>query len=157
MWCVIKTKRPQRQNFIINNKCNNSSHIPSYHNQDKQIKDLECPNCQELSAQVVQLKEALLKATKLQLKTASQRYTIPRWQNQPHVQVCIEKQALADIFASFLRDRGVHIAVSKGYSGWSFLYNNCMRLQQIINDSGEQIHILYFGDLDSLIYRVYLN
>ena len=35
--------------------------------QDNQIKaDLECPNCQELNTQVVQLKEALLKATKLQ-------------------------------------------------------------------------------------------
>jgi hypothetical protein len=80
---------------------------------------------------------------------ASRTYEIPRWYNQLHyVEVWIEKQALADTFSSFLRGRDVHIAVNKGYSSWTFLHDNCMRLKQIIDDTGKQIHILYFGDFD---------
>ena len=58
------------------------------------------------------------------LKEASQSYTIPRWYKRPHyVEVWIEKP--------FLKDRDVMIVVNRGYSGWSFLYENCMRLQEI--------------------------
>jgi hypothetical protein len=72
----------------------------------------------------------------------------PRWYKQPHyVEVWIEKQALADTFSSFLRGRDVRIVVNHGYSGWSFLYENCMRLLDI-KRIGKEIHILYFGDFD---------
>lgn len=82
------------------------------------------------------------------LKKASQNYTIPRWHKQLHyVEVWIEKQALADTFSSFLRGRDVRIAVNRGYSSWSFLYENCTRLLKV-KDSGKEIHILYFGDFD---------
>jgi len=57
------------------------------------------------------------------------------------------KQALADTFASFLKSRDVRIVVNRGYSGWSFLYENCMRLLEV-KRSGKEIHILYFGDFD---------
>lgn len=43
--------------------------------------------------------------------------------------------------------RDVRITVNRGYSGWSFLYENCMRLLEI-KRSGKEIHILYFGDFD---------
>ena len=82
------------------------------------------------------------------LKNASQSYMIPRWHRQPHyVEVWIEKQALADTFSSFLKGRDVRIVVNRGYSGWSFLYENCMRLRKV-KRSGKEIHILYFGDFD---------
>lgn len=82
------------------------------------------------------------------LKNASQTYTIPRWYRQPnYVEVWIEKQALADTFSSFLEGRDVKIVVNKGYAGWSFLYENCKRLNKI-DTAGKQIHVLYFGDLD---------
>lgn len=82
------------------------------------------------------------------LKNASQNYTVPRWYKQPHyVEVWIEKLALADTFSSFLKGRDVRITVNRGYSGWSFLYENCMRLLEI-KRSGNEIHILYFGDFD---------
>jgi hypothetical protein len=82
------------------------------------------------------------------LKNASQNYTVPRWYKQPHyVEVWIEKLALADTFSSFLKGRDVRITVNRGYSGWSFLYENCMRLLEI-KRSGKEIHILYFGDFD---------
>lgn len=82
------------------------------------------------------------------LKRASTNYTIPRWYNQQHyVEIWIEKLALADTFHSFLKDRQVKIVVNKGYAGWSFLYDNCKRLQRI-RSTGKDIHILYFGDFD---------
>jgi hypothetical protein len=82
------------------------------------------------------------------LKQASQNYTVPRWHKQLHyVEVWIEKQALADTFSSFLRSCDVRIVVNRGYSGWSFLYENCMRLLEV-KRSGKEIHILYFGDFD---------
>ena len=82
------------------------------------------------------------------LRNAAQNYTIPRWYKQPHyVEVWIEKLALADTFSSFLKGRDVRITVNRGYSGWSFLYENCMRLLEI-KRSGKEIHILYFGDFD---------
>lgn len=68
------------------------------------------------------------------LKDAPYRYqyTIPRWHNQKHhVEVWIEKQALADTFQSFLEDRQVNIVVNKGYASWSFLYDNCERLRML--------------------------
>lgn len=86
------------------------------------------------------------------LKNAPQAYTIPRWHKQPHyVEIWIEKLALTNTFSSFLGGRDVKIAVNKGYSGWSFLHDNCMRLQGIIDRSKKQqnhVHILYFGDFD---------
>ena len=82
------------------------------------------------------------------LKNASQNYSVPRWYKQPHyVEVWIEKQALAATFSSFLRGRDVRIVVNRGYSGWSFLYENCIRLLDI-KRIGKEIHILYFGDFD---------
>lgn len=82
------------------------------------------------------------------LKNAPKTYTIPRWYKQPHyIEIWIEKLALASTFSSFLNGRDVKIVVNKGYSGWSFLHDNCMRLQRIIDRSKRQqnqVHILYF-------------
>lgn len=75
-------------------------------------------------------------------------YRLGRWYNQPeYVEVWIEKDALASTFNSFLRKQDVYIAVNKGYSSWTFLYDNAMRLQEKVDDN-KNIHILYFGDFD---------
>jgi len=82
------------------------------------------------------------------LKNAYMTYKVPRWCKQPHyVEVWIEKAALAATISSFLDGRDVRIAVNKGYSGWTFLYENCMRLREK-RDEGKKIHVLYFGDFD---------
>jgi hypothetical protein len=83
------------------------------------------------------------------LRNAPQSYTVPRWYKQPqYVEVSIEKQALADTFISFLKDRQVKVAVNKGYASWSFLYENCKRLQEVNRKTGKKINVLYFGDFD---------
>jgi hypothetical protein len=83
------------------------------------------------------------------LKNAPQSYTVPRWHKQPqYVEVWIEKQALADTFISVLKDRQVKVAVNKGYASWSFLYDNCKRLQQINRKTSKNINVIYFGDFD---------
>lgn len=73
-------------------------------------------------------------------------YKIGRWYNQPeYVEVWIEKDAMASTFMSILQDVEVPIAVNKGYSSWTFLYNNAQRLLQ---HTDQNIHVLYFGDFD---------
>lgn len=82
------------------------------------------------------------------LKSAHKIYKVPRWHGQKnYVEIWIEKQALADTIKSFLGDREVNIAVNKGFAGWSFIYDNCKRLQKI-KIKGKSIHILYMGDFD---------
>lgn len=82
------------------------------------------------------------------LKNAAYEYQVPRWHKQPcYVEVWIEKQALADSFSSFLEDKEVRIIVNRGYSGYSFLYQNCGRISRIIRE-GKEVKILYFGDFD---------
>lgn len=82
------------------------------------------------------------------LKNAPFNYQVPRWHGQPYyVEVWIEKQALADTFQNFLRDRQVRIAVNRGYSGYSFLFENCRRVAGELRQ-GKRVRILYFGDLD---------
>ena len=83
------------------------------------------------------------------LKNVPQSYTVPRWHKQPqYVEVWIEKQALADTFISFLKERQVKVAVNKGYASWTFLYDNHKRLQQLTKKTGKNINVLYFGDFD---------
>ena len=57
------------------------------------------------------------------------------------------KATLAATFKLFLQDLDVRLAVHRGYSSWTFLYENCARLQEKYEE-GKEIHVLYFGDFD---------
>lgn len=75
-------------------------------------------------------------------------YKMHRWYGQPnYVEVWIEKDAMASTFDSFLGDAGVNIAVNKGYSSWTFLYENAQRLKRQ-QDAGKNVTVLYSGDYD---------
>lgn len=83
-----------------------------------------------------------------QLKNAAKTYRVPRWYGQPrYVEVWVEKAAQAKNLASILRDKEILIAVNRGYSSWSFIFENCQRLYNLLKE-GKQIHVLYFGDFD---------
>jgi hypothetical protein len=82
------------------------------------------------------------------LKNAAKTYKVPRWYGQPHyLEVWVEKAAQAKNLENILKDREVLIAVNRGYSSWSFIFENCQRLWSLLKE-GKQIHILYFGDFD---------
>lgn len=89
-----------------------------------------------------------------ELKNGSENYMkecVPRWYKQPnYVEAWIEKTALEGTFERFLEGRDVRIVPNRGYSGWSFLYDNCRELKKVLNrdDSVKRIYILYFGDFN---------
>lgn len=80
--------------------------------------------------------------------TKEPSYYLGRWYNQPeYVEVWIEKDAMSSTILSFLKDMDVYIAVNKGYSSWTFLHDNAMRLLEQ-QEAGKQVHVLYCGDFD---------
>lgn len=74
--------------------------------------------------------------------------SVKRWADQPTIaEIWIEKEALARTIASWTQHLGVQIRVNKGYSSWTFLYENCRQLQGYLRNH-EKIVIFYLGDLD---------
>lgn len=71
-----------------------------------------------------------------------------RWANQPNiVEVWVEKEALAKTISAWLGDKSIIIRVNRGYSSWTFIYNNIRELSEIIGRH-EKVVILYLGDFD---------
>jgi len=70
------------------------------------------------------------------------------WAEQPVVpEVWVEKDALASTLDNWLWDLHVNIRVNRGYSSWTFIYENVRELRDIL-ESHEKVVILYCGDLD---------
>jgi hypothetical protein len=78
------------------------------------------------------------------------RATVSRWADQPTIaELWIEKEALAKTIAAWTESYNVQIRVNKGYSSWTFLYENCRQLKSYLRDEyHEKIVIFYLGDLD---------
>jgi len=71
---------------------------------------------------------------------------VGKWAKQPTiVEIWIEKDALAKTVEAWVDD--VKIRVNKGYSSWTFIYNNVQEILQLLNEH-ERLVILYLGDLD---------
>lgn len=70
------------------------------------------------------------------------------WANQDKlVEIWIEKEALAATFSAWLLDKNVLIRVNRGYSSWTFIYNNIREITEIL-DRHEKVVIFYCGDHD---------
>lgn len=70
------------------------------------------------------------------------------WARQPvTVELWIEKDALAATFDSWLRDLEITIRVNRGYSSWTFIYENVQSLKDKLAVH-DKIVVLYAGDLD---------
>lgn len=70
------------------------------------------------------------------------------WAKQPVVpEIWIEKDALATTVQNWVRDLSVNIRVNRGYSSWTFIYENVRELKEILREH-DRIVILYCGDLD---------
>jgi len=76
------------------------------------------------------------------------KFEYGRWADQPNiVEVWVEKEALAPTLATWLGDKTTIIRVNRGYSSWTFIYNNVCELAEII-ENHDRVVILYLGDHD---------
>jgi hypothetical protein len=71
-----------------------------------------------------------------------------RWYKQKNlVEIWIEKEALSSTISNWVESHYIRIRVNKGYSSWTFIYNNVEQLKQLLQYH-DKIIILYLGDLD---------
>lgn len=87
------------------------------------------------------------------LKHANETYELPRWTGQEHyVEVWCEKLTFArSTLEPILVGTEVYLAVNRGFSSWTFLYECASRLSDLIRQTKQDkasIHIKYFGDFD---------
>lgn len=74
-------------------------------------------------------------------------YNMPRWKDQNyHVEVWVEKEALAGLFQEITDDKYVRLAVCRGYPSVTFLHEAYEFLEGVEDE--KEIVILYFGDFD---------
>jgi len=75
-------------------------------------------------------------------------FYVEKWHEQPIVpEIWVEKEALAETLYNWTRGLGVKIRVNKGYSSWTFLWENINELQKVL-EKHEKVVILYCGDYD---------
>lgn len=73
-------------------------------------------------------------------------YTENFWRDQDsYVEVWLEKQSLASVFAPICRELNVRLEATRGDWSDSKVYEACQRLIPHLND-GRDVRILYFGD-----------
>jgi len=75
-------------------------------------------------------------------------FYVERWAEQPIVcEVWIEKEALSSTLYSWIGNLNVPIRVNRGYSSWTFIYNNVKNLRWTL-EKHDKVIIYYCGDLD---------
>ena len=75
-------------------------------------------------------------------------YRLPRWKDQPyHVELWVEKDALAGVLQPIAEDRHITLMVNRGYSSQSAMHDAFERCELAI-ERGQEAVILYLGDLD---------
>lgn len=82
-------------------------------------------------------------------RTARDQFRLPRWHRQPnHVEVFIEKEALAGVFQPLVDSLSINITPNRGYSSSSEMYQYAKRIRRKYLNEDRAIHVLYFGDHD---------
>jgi len=75
-------------------------------------------------------------------------FSVRRWAEQPIVpEIWVEKEALASTLESWLSGKEIPIRVNRGYSSWTFIYNNVQSLKWTLQKH-DKVIIYYCGDLD---------
>jgi len=75
-------------------------------------------------------------------------FSVGTWADQPIVaEIWIEKEALASTIQSWLTELVIPIRINRGYSSWTFIYQNVGALTGFL-ERHEKIIIYYLGDLD---------
>lgn len=82
------------------------------------------------------------------MSSAAYGYREDRWASQPYrVEVWIEKEALAGVFARVCEDLDVPYLSCRGYTSQSEMWGAAMRLKRYTRN-GQGVVILHFGDHD---------
>lgn len=82
------------------------------------------------------------------LTSTARSFAIDKWEDQPcHVEVMVEKDALASIIEPVCLELDVRFTANKGYSSISHLYEIGQRIREMA-DIGKDVVILYLGDHD---------
>lgn len=80
---------------------------------------------------------------------AAQQFAIDKWENQPrHIEVMVEKEALAGILEPVCKDLDIPFTANKGYSSDSALYRAGKRVMEKYHVEDKDVYILYLGDHD---------
>lgn len=75
-------------------------------------------------------------------------FYLPRWHGQPnHVEVWLEKQALANLFEQVTEPLRVRLCPCRGYPSLTFLYESAAYMKHYVPQE-KKLKILYFGDYD---------
>jgi hypothetical protein len=83
------------------------------------------------------------------VESAARSFRIDKWLGQPnHVEVMVEKEALAGILEPVCRDLDIPFTANKGYSSDSAMYRAGKRIRRKHLNEDKTIFILYLGDHD---------
>jgi hypothetical protein len=83
------------------------------------------------------------------VRGAAAQFRIDKWEDQPrHVEVMVEKEALAGILRPVCRDLDIPFTANKGYSSDSAMYRAGKRIWRASALDRKEIFILYLGDHD---------
>ena len=82
------------------------------------------------------------------VQAATEQYRLDRWKDQAfHVELWVEKDALAGVLRPIADDWHITLMVNRGYSSQSAMHEAAARLRQA-ERGGRENRILYLGDLD---------
>jgi len=82
------------------------------------------------------------------VRACASQFRIEKWNDQEnHVEVVIEKQALEGVLEPVCAELDVRLTANKGYSSQSFMYRMGARLEDKLR-ADKRVHILYLGDHD---------
>lgn len=82
------------------------------------------------------------------VEQAARQFAIDKWRDQQnHVEVMVEKQALEGVLIPVCRALGIRFTANKGYSSSSTLYETGKRLAEYMA-AGKNVTVLYLGDHD---------
>jgi len=82
------------------------------------------------------------------MEVAIQVYRLPRWDGQQHhVELWVEKDALAGVLQPIATQYHIPLMVNRGYSSQTAMHDAYERVRDAVED-GKEATILYLGDLD---------
>jgi hypothetical protein len=82
-------------------------------------------------------------------ESLAEQFRVDRWINQPnHVEVMLEKDALAGVLEPVCEDLDVRLHPNKGYASLSMMFRHGVRMGTRSRRNIKSVHVIYCGDHD---------